>query len=103
MIESSRSQWEDARVQLDAESDPLRQAQLFDLIEIVVSRLRRELGSFFSLAELDERYLAAETWVIAVVAERVPRERARVSPSDTTLVTDAAFDLFARGAHDYEP
>ncbi|MGI9658000.1 MAG: hypothetical protein ACR2OD_03755 [Gaiellaceae bacterium] len=103
MIESSRAQWEDARAKLEQERDPLRQAQLFDLVDVVISRLRRELGSVFSLAELDERYIEAERWVIEMVAERLPRERARVGSPDTTLVTDAAFDMYARGAYDYEP
>ena len=69
----------------------------------MLSRLRRELGSVFSLEELDERYLGAERWVIELVVDRTPRESARVGPADTTLVADAAFDMYARGAYDYEP
>ena len=103
MIESSRTQWEDARARLETEGDPLRQTQLFELVDAVLSRLRRELGSVFSLGELDERYLEAERWVLELVVDRTPPEGARVGTPDTTLVTDAAFDMYARGAHDYEP
>ena len=101
MIETSRIQWEEARLRLEWEPDSLRQAQLFDLVDAVVGRLRRELGSVFSLSELDERYMEAESWVIELVQDRTPCERARVGPPDTALVQDAAFDLYARGAHDY--
>ncbi len=103
MIESSRTQWDDARHRLDSEDDPLRQEQLLELVEAVLSRLRRELGSVFSLGELDERYLEAEAWVLELVAEKMPREHVRVGPPDTTLVADAAFERYARGAHDFAP
>jgi hypothetical protein len=94
-------QWEDARLRLDSESDPLRQAQLLDLVDAVAGRLRRELGSVFSLSELDERYADAESWTIELVRDRTPSGHARVGLPDTALVQDAAFDLYARGAYDY--
>lgn len=103
MIESSRIQWEDGRVRLETERDPVRQAQLFDLVDAVLARLRRDLGSVFSLGELDERYVDAERWVVELVVDRTPRESSRVGMRDATLVQDAAFDLYARGAQDYVP
>ena len=45
--------------------------------------------------------MEAESWVIELVRDRTPRERAHVGPPDTSLVLDAAFDLYARGAYDY--
>lgn len=103
MIESSRIQWEEARARLEREGDPLRQTQLFELVDTVTGRLRRELGSTFSLRELDERYADAEIWVVELVRDGAPAEQARVGLRDATLVLDAAFDLYARGAYDYEP
>lgn len=103
MIESSRMQWEDARVRLERESDIARQEQLFQLVEKILAQLRRELGSVFSLRELDATYAEADRWVIHVVAEALPREKSRTGPADATLIQDAAFDLYARGAYDYEP
>ena len=103
MIGSSRIQWEDARQRLENEQDPARQQQLFLLVEVVLSELRRDLGSMFSLSELDARYAEAERWAIQLVSDAAPRESARVGPADATLVQDAAFDMYARGANDYQP
>ena len=103
MIETSRIQWEDARARLDGEADPVRQQQLFDLVELLLAQLRRDLGSVFSLSELDARYIEADRSISQFVADAIPRERAHVGPADATLVLDAAFDLYARGAYDYEP
>jgi hypothetical protein len=103
VIESLRIQWEDARARIEREDDAVRQTQLLELVDAVTGGLRRELGSIFSLRELEEQYVEAEIWVVDLVRDQTPRERARVGPRDATLVLDAAFDLYARGAHDYEP
>jgi hypothetical protein len=103
VIESSRIQWEDARQRLEGEQDPARQQQLFVLVDAVLSELRRDLGSMFSLSELDGRYAEAERWAIQIVSDAAPRASARVGPADATLVQDAAFDMYARGAGDYKP
>ena len=87
MIESSRMQWEEARAQLESEGDTLRRAQLLDLVDAATGRLRRELGSVFSLSELDERYVDAELWIIELVRDRTPSEGGRVRLADTVLVT----------------
>ena len=62
--------------------------------------LRRRVGGTFTLAELAAAYADAERWVRAVVADRAPVPS---WPRFLSVVQDAAFHLYARGAIDYEP
>ena len=78
----------------------------------VTDELRRRVGQTFTLTELADAYQGAEDWVREVVLaaaapaeagdEPAPPSRS-VGVGDTSLVQDAAFGQYARGAADYRP
>ncbi len=100
-VENARQQWEDGFRRLQAEAcDPVRHARLLEQVEVVTDELRRRLGQIFTLAELAEAYAGAESWSRDAVAEGAP---AAGWPRTLSIVEDAAFHLYARGARDYAP
>ena len=66
----------------------------------MTDELRRRIGGTFTLTELGAAYVSAEAWARLVVAERAPSPG---WPKTLTVVIDAAFHLYSRGALDYEP
>ena len=102
MLETARYQWDEGRRRLEsAGADTARHRHLSVLVDAVVAELRRRIGQTFTLAELAEAYEGAEDWVREVVASTPPR--ARAGTRDASLVQDAAFAEYARGAIDYTP
>jgi hypothetical protein len=103
MIDSARHQWEEGARRLEREGgDSVRYLQLQELVGIVHAALRRRLGQRFTLAELATLYARADDWVRELVVDSLPPEP-RVGSADTSLVLDAAFHVFARGAIDFAP
>ena len=103
MLETARLQWDEGVGRLeDARHDETRYLELVGLVDAVVDELRRRVGQTFTLAELADAYDGAEEWVREVVVGAM-RPRAAAGVSDTALVQDAAFGLFARGAVDFRP
>jgi hypothetical protein len=103
MLESARQQWEEGRRRLEAEGeDTARSRHLWLLVEAVLDDLRRRVGQTFTLAELASAYEGSEDWVRDVVVDAAP-PRSRAGVRDVTLVQDAAFAHYARGATDYAP
>ena len=103
MIESARQQWEEASRRLGAEAaDPARYGQLCDLVEAVVDALRRRVGQRFTLRQLASVHAGADDWVRDIVVDSLP-VKARVGIRDASLVEDAAFAVYARGASDWAP
>ena len=103
MIDSARHQWQDGARRLQAgAADRRRYAQLVDLVDVVRDELRKRLGQRFTLAELVEVHARAEDWARELVIASLPPEP-HVGLGDVTLVVDAAFAAFARGAVDYVP
>jgi hypothetical protein len=100
-VESARRDWEDGWRRLQEEArDPTAADRLTRQVEVVTEELRRRVGGPFTTAELAASYAGAEPWVRAAVAERAA---AAGWPRTLSLVQDAAFHLYARGAVDYEP
>jgi hypothetical protein len=100
-VQLARQQWEDGRRRLERlRSDPAAYARLSAQVELVAGRLRRRVGQTFTLEELARAYDGADDWVRDLLDDM--REDAAPLP-DTATVTDAAFQLFARGASDYRP
>jgi len=103
MLDSARHQWEEGRRRLEAEGEgTARSRHLWLLVEAVLDDLRRRVGQTFTLAELARAYEGSEDWVRDVVVDAAP-PRSRAGLRDTTLVQDAAFAHYARGATDYAP
>ena len=97
----TRREWEDGnrRVQAVA-SDRTLYARLLAEVDVVLGQLRRRVGQTFTLGELVSAYGGSDRWVQEALQEAEP---APGWPSRTTMVQDAAFHLYSRGAVDYKP
>ncbi len=100
-VESARQQWREGTRRLESFGrDPRAYGRLVSQIEVLTAELRRRVGGVFTLGELADVYRAAEPWTLEVLGEGVPEpgwER------HATVVLDATFELYARGASDYRP
>lgn len=100
-VESARRDWAEGWRRLQEESrEPLTAERLDLQLAVVTDELRRRVGGTFTLAELAGAYVDSERWAREVVSDRaaVPSW-----PRFVSVVQDAAFHLYARGAIDYEP
>lgn len=100
-VESARRAWEDGfRRYREEARDPVAAGRLDRHLELVTAELRRRIGATFTLAQLAAAYPGAERWTREVVAEHAPTAGWALTLS---IVEDAAFHLYARGAVDYQP
>ena len=100
-VESARREWEDGRRQYElACREPTREPRLREQYDLVFAELRRRVGGHFTLATLASVYAGSESWMFHTVEEAAPLPGwART----VSMVGDAAFHAYARGAVDYEP
>jgi hypothetical protein len=97
---NARQQWEEGQRRLESlRADRLLYGRLLANVDLVTEELRRRVGATFTLAELATAYERAEDWTRHILEER----GAPGWPIHLTLVLDAAFQLYARGASDYRP
>jgi len=100
-LEATRREWEEGHRRLEAAaSDPRRYALMLEELELVLDGLRRHVGQRFTLDQLASAYADADRWIQELLAER---EAAGGWPARMTIVQDAAFHLYSRGAVDYRP
>ena len=85
---------------LDEARDPASAERLHTQMNAVTAELRRRVGATFTLRDLTEAYVDSERWAWEAVAEHAP---APGWSRTLSLVGDAAFHLYARGALDYTP
>lgn len=78
---------------------PAREAVYRAVIEEIVAELNRRVGQTFTLERLAREYEQSASWT-RLVAQRTTDQ---VWAHDLTIVGDAAFARFARGASDYRP
>lgn len=103
MLETARHQWDEGRRRLEAEGEgTARSRHLLLLVDAVVAELRKRVGQSYTLADLARAYEGSEDWVRDVVVQATP-PRSRAGVRDASLVQDAAFADYARGASDYSP
>ena len=97
----SRSDWEQGYLRLlDEARDPVLGERLHAQVEAVTAELRRRVGGTFTLRELAEAYVDSDRWAREAVFEHAS---APGWPRTLSLVGDAAFHLYSRGALDYAP
>jgi hypothetical protein len=100
-VEATRREWDEGHRRLEkAAGDPRRYSLLLAELEIVLDGLRRRVGQTFTLDELAAAYSDADRWVQETLAER---ESDPGWPARMTIVQDAAFHMYSRGAVDYRP
>jgi len=100
-VDLARRQWEDGSRRFDDEArETARQEPLLLALEAVTDELRRRVGQTFSLGDLAREYAHADEWARETVSERA---RFPGWVRYLTVVQDAAFHLYARGATDYDP
>jgi hypothetical protein len=100
-VDAARQQWEEGSRRLESyASDPDRYLQLLAQLEVATEELRKRIGETFTLAQLVDAYGASDHWLLEAVEERVdtPGWQRQLS-----LIQDAAFHQYARGATDYSP
>jgi len=99
VLEAVRQQWEEGNRRFEmAARDSVLRPRLLVQLDVVMDELRKRIGQTFTLDELASAYAGADRWVREVVEERA------ATPGWTrtlTLVQDAAFHLYQRGAVDY--
>ncbi len=100
-VERFRRDWDDAYRRLElASKDPARAERLRSQLDVVSAELRRRVGQTFTLGMLAEEYEASDAWTRQAIEEQAATLGwAR----DVSLVSDAAFHVYARGAVDYAP
>ena len=69
-------------------------------LDLISAELRRRVGSTFTLAMLADAYAGSDAWTLQAVEEHAPTPGWARSVS---MVGDAAFHVYARGAVDYTP
>jgi len=100
-VEAARQQWEEGSRRLESySSEPEVYIRLVNQLEVATEELRKRMGEHFTLAQLADAYSVSDHWLRAAVEERidVPGWERQLS-----LVQDAAFHKYARGATDYSP
>jgi len=78
---------------------PAREAVYRAVVDEIVAELNRRVGQTFTLERLAREYEHSGSWT-RLVAQRTTDQ---VWAHDLTIVGDAAFARFARGASDFRP
>lgn len=100
-LDTVRQEWEEGNRRFEqALEDPAARERLLAQLEVVTDELRKRIGQTFTLDELARAYAGADDWVRNAVEEHAP---APGWPRTLSLVQDAAFHLYQRGAVDYAP
>ena len=100
-LDSARRDWEDGHRRLERVSrDELQAERLRLQFDVISAELRRRVGGTFTLAMLADVYSGADMWTRQAVEEHAATPGWARSVS---MVGDAAFHIYARGAVDYTP
>jgi hypothetical protein len=100
-VDAVRQEWEEGHRRLEAYArDRASYNRLLAQVEALMDELRRRVGQTFTLAELADAYAGAERWSRDAIAEQAP---APGWPTTFSIVENAAFHRYQRGAVDYEP
>jgi hypothetical protein len=101
VLDVVRREWAQGYRRFEAASrEPVVGDRLQRQLEIVTDELRKRIGQTFTLEQLAAAYDNADDWARDVVSERA------ATPGwvrTLSMVEDAAFYLYQRGALDYKP
>lgn len=98
-LDAARQQWEDGNCRLEAHSsEPDLYERLLDELDVATKELRKRVGETFTLQQLADVYATSDHWMREALEAETPR-----SATQASVVQDAAFHLYARGATDYLP
>ena len=101
VLDVVRREWEQGYRRFEAASrEPVAGDRLQRQLEVVTDELRKRIGQTFTLEQLAEAYDNADDWARDVVSERAATPG---WPRTLSMVEDAAFHLYQRGAVDYKP
>ena len=101
-LDGARRDWEDGyrRFELASRDDGVQAERLRQQFDIISAELRRRVGGTFTLVALGHAYAGSDGWARLAIEEYAPTPGwART----VTLVGDAAFHVYSRGAVDYMP
>jgi hypothetical protein len=100
-VDVARQQWDEGNRRFESRSaDRELYLRLVEQLELVLGELRKRVGETFTLEQLAEVYGGSDRWLPAAVEERMD------SPGwirELSVVQDAAFHNYAKGATDYKP
>jgi hypothetical protein len=101
-VEIARQQWQAAQQRLERlrRDDPTLYHRLLAQVDALLAELRRRVGQTFTLDQLSDAYRRAESWNLSVLEDA---DQAPGWQRNAALVSDAAFNVYARGALDYAP
>jgi DNA-binding GntR family transcriptional regulator len=99
-VETLRQQWEEGNRRFESQAADPVYPQLLEQLEVATDELRKRVGETFTLAQLADAYGASDHWLREAVEERIA---AAGWVRHLSVVQDAAFHQYARGATDYSP
>ena len=100
-VESARRDWEDGNRRFElASRDPAVADRLTRQFDLISAELRRRVGGTFTVAMLADVYDGSDAWALQTIEEYAATPGWARSVS---MVGDAAFHVYARGAVDYTP
>ena len=100
-LEAVRQEWDEGNRRFEnAARDPVLRPRLLAQLEVVVDELRKRVGQTFTLDDLARVYGDADRWVQEAVSEHAATPG---WPRLLSVVQDAAFYSYQRGAVDYTP
>jgi hypothetical protein len=99
-VDAVRQQWEEGNRRFESQAGDPVFPQLLEQLEVATDELRKRVGETFTLVQLADAYGSSDHWLRQAVEERVavPGWVRHLS-----VVQDAAFHQYARGATDYSP
>jgi alcohol dehydrogenase class IV len=101
VLDVVRREWEQGYRRFEAASrEPAAGDRLQRQLEVVTDELRKRIGQTFTLEQLAAAYDDADDWARDVVSEHAATPG---WPRTLSMVEDAAFHLYQRGALDYSP
>ena len=97
-VDLALMEWDQGRRKLERlDVPPKREAVYREVVDEIVAELTRRVGQTYTLDDLAREYATSAAWC-RLVAHRTTEN---VWAHDLTIVADAAFARFARGAQDY--